>query len=72
MAFCVRKAREAGLLMGRSSIQKRLRDLGLELSAQQIKTRLDRLRERGFTISSNGRGTVLTDKGLDFLRQGAE
>ena len=68
----LRKAREAGLLMGRSSIQKRLRDLGLELSAQQIKTRLDRLRERGFTISSNGRGTVLTDKGLDFLRQGAE
>ena len=66
------KAREAGLLMGRSSIQKSLRESGLELSTQQIKTRLDRLRERGFTLSSNGRGTVLTDKGLEFLCQGSK
>jgi len=68
----LRKAREAGLLMGRSSIQKSLRESGLELSTQQIKTRLDRLRERGFTLSSNGRGTVLTDKGLEFLCQGSK
>jgi hypothetical protein len=42
------------------------------MSIQQIKTRLDILRDNGLILTANGRGSVLTEAGEAYLAAGAE
>jgi len=55
-------------LMGRERLCALLREEGLGLTAQQVKTRLAMLRDQGFVESFTGKGTVITDAGLACLR----
>lgn len=61
------EARASGRLLGRFTIQGILKKRGVSMSIQQIKTRLDVLRDSGFILTSNGRGSVLTEAGRDYL-----
>jgi transcriptional regulator with PAS, ATPase and Fis domain len=60
-------AKSEQVLIGRSRIQNILQGKYREISIQQVKTRLDMLRKAGFIETYNGKGSVLTAQGEDFL-----
>lgn len=61
------EAKFAQLSIGRYKIQEILKNREITLSCQQVKTRLDILRNSGLIISYNGKGSVITDKGVEYL-----
>jgi transcriptional regulator with PAS, ATPase and Fis domain len=66
------EARDSGRLLGRFTIRDILAERGAAMSIQQIKTRLDILRDNGLILTANGRGSVLTEAGEAYLAAGAE
>lgn len=66
---CIEKLQNENLSSGREKISDMLIELGYELSASQVRTRLNFLEKQGYIIKKKGRqGTVLTEKGLKLLK----
>ena len=56
---------------GRARVKLKLRDVGIKLSDQQLRLRLEIMQEIGLVNARQGRGgTKLSDKGEMFLKQG--
>lgn len=60
--------RERQIFLGRYKLREVLRDAGLQLTDQQIKNRLNLLKKAQLILSSNGRGSMITDKGVEYLQ----
>ncbi|MDL2210523.1 sigma 54-interacting transcriptional regulator [Desulfovibrio sp. OttesenSCG-928-O18] len=63
------EAQKNNQVLGRGSVQQILAEKGINLSVQQVKTRLDSLRQSGFVQARNGKGTYITDRGEEYLRE---
>lgn len=65
----LRAAKQGSIMMGRGKLQHELNAVGIELTNQQIKTRLETLRDMKLLQSIVGKGTVILPKGEEFLDQ---
>ncbi|HHW04054.1 MAG TPA: sigma 54-interacting transcriptional regulator [Thermoanaerobacterales bacterium] len=62
------KAKNEGIIIGRTRIKRILEENGIKLSEQQIKTRIEFLKKNNFILSLTGKGSVITLKGEKFLQ----
>ena len=60
--------RERQIFLGRYKLRELLHDAGLSLSDQQIKNRINLLKKAQLILSSNGQGSMITDKGVEYLQ----
>ena len=66
-----KEAKENFESFGRARVKLKLRDVGIKLSDQQLRLRLEIMQEIGLVNARQGRGgTKLSDKGEMFLKQG--
>jgi Transcriptional regulator containing PAS, AAA-type ATPase, and DNA-binding domains len=61
------EAKAKQLLIGRFRLSMLLQEKKITLTPQQVKMRLDILRNAGFIITSNGKGSILTAAGEQYL-----
>lgn len=61
------EAKSAQMLLGRYRLRSLLHNRNLMLTPQQVKTRLDTLRDAGLISTHNGKGSVLTADGERYL-----
>ncbi|SDF51280.1 sigma-54 interaction domain-containing protein [Sporomusa acidovorans] len=61
------EAKNKHLLIGRYNLQKLLNARGRSLTLQQVKSRLDTLRNSNLITTLNGKGSVLTEKGEHYI-----
>ncbi len=61
------EAKTNQLLIGRFRLSTLLQEKSISLTPQQVKTRLDTLRKAGFISTRNGKGSILTAAGEQYL-----
>lgn len=64
----LREYRKKGITLGRGKLKAELEAMGLPLSEQQIKTRLEGLQKMGMVKSIVGKGTVILPQGESHIR----
>lgn len=58
------------IVIGREKITQKLNEIGHSITENQIRTRLERLEEKGYVSKKRGKhGTILTKKGKEYLQK---